>query len=63
MPVPKETRITAWYREALKKAHEEIWSLQWLALKTRPDVAAAVAICTRMQTRDPLNVVALCEEI
>ena len=56
-PVPIELRRLMWCREALEKAQEEVGSLQWLALKTRPDIAAAVAICVGMQTRDPQHVV------
>ena len=38
-------------------------ALQWLALKTRPDIAAITAICASLQTRDPEKVVTWAKEI
>ena len=37
--------------------------MQWLALKPRPDIACVVAMCASLQTRDPREVVRVCEEI
>ena len=36
----------------LNLAQQEVGALQWLALKTRPDIAAITAICASMQTKD-----------
>ena len=49
--VPKELKVLTWYREALEKAQEDSGSLLWLALTTRHDMAAAVAIGASMHTR------------
>ena len=46
----------------LKKAQEEVGSLQWLALKTRPDIATMTAICASIQTKDPWQAVTWTEE-
>lgn len=38
-------------------------SLQWLALKARPDIGVATAICVSLQSRDPLQVVSITHEL
>eukprot|EP00975_Prorocentrum_lima_P032496 6825627-Prorocentrum_lima.AAC.1 len=40
----QEDKDTSQYKEEVKKAQMEVGSLQWLAPKTRPDVACVVAI-------------------
>jgi hypothetical protein len=62
-PNPKEEREKKWYTEVLKKAQEEVGALQWLALKTRPDIAAITAVCASLQTRNPEKAVMWTTEI
>ena len=52
-PVSHKVRAPSLYKATLKRAQEEVGSLQWLALKTRPDIAAITAICASLQTRNP----------
>ena len=63
LPVSAEERKSKAYAVSLKLAQEEVGSLQWLALKTRPDIAAITAICASLQTRDPDRSVKYCREI
>ena len=41
------------YKDNLKTAQDEVGSLQWLALKTRPDIAAITATCASLHSRNP----------
>ena len=52
-PASKEVRETSAFKQALKRVQEEVGSLQWLALKTRLDIAAIVAICASLISRNP----------
>ena len=52
-PVSKEHKLTEEYTNLLKRAQQEVGSLQWLALKTRPPIASIAAVCASMQTRHP----------
>ena len=47
----------------LNLAQQEVGALQWLALKTRPDIAAITAICASMQTKDPERAYKFTQEI
>ena len=51
--VTKEEHVTERYMLMLKRAQEEVGSLQWLALKTRPDIATITAVCASIQTKNP----------
>ena len=51
------------YKRMLKRAQEEVGSLQWLALKTRPYIAAITAICASTQARNPCKAVGWSQEI
>ncbi len=62
-PVSPEYKKTTEYKHLLKQTQQEVGSLQWLALKTRPDVACIVAICASMQTRHPERALKLTEEV
>eukprot|EP00975_Prorocentrum_lima_P064900 12900257-Prorocentrum_lima.AAC.1 len=42
--LPARGQDTPQYKEELKKAQTEVGSLQWLAQKSRPDIACLVAI-------------------
>ena len=59
----QEYKKTAEYKHLLKLTQQEVGSLQWLALKTRPDIACIVAICASMQTRQPAQALKLTEEV
>ena len=61
-PVSAEERNTILYQENLKKAQAEVGSLQWLALKTRPDIAVITAICASLQSRNPVLAIDYCRE-
>eukprot|EP00975_Prorocentrum_lima_P005593 1214259-Prorocentrum_lima.AAC.1 len=51
--VGSEMCIRDRYKEELKKAQTEVGSLQWLAQKTRPDIACVIAIAASVQTKQP----------
>ena len=51
------------YLVSLKRAQEEVGTLQWLAIKSRPDIAAAISMLASMQSRDPDQVVKLTTEV
>ena len=56
-PVEQEVRESMEYKSMLKKAQEEVGSLQWLALKTRPYIAAITAGCASTHSRNPWKAV------
>ena len=58
-PVEKD----AGYRAALKECQSEIGSLQWAALRSRPDVSAVVGTLATMMTVDPVKVLALSKRV
>ena len=62
-PATQEEKGTALYKQALERAQCEVGSIQWVALKTRPDVACATAIAASIQTRDPKEAIRLTEGI
>ena len=62
-PVSQEYKKTTEYKRLLKLTQQEVGSLQWLALKTRPDIACIVAICASMQTRQPQQALKITEEM
>ena len=41
------------YHKMLKKCQEEIGTLMWLGIKTRPDIMTSVSVSASMQTKDP----------
>ncbi|CAE7300743.1 RE1 [Symbiodinium sp. CCMP2592] len=41
------------YQQELKLAQQEIGSLQWIALKTRPDIQSTVGQCASLASLDP----------
>ena len=51
------------YAEALKKVQSEIGCLQWIALRSRPDIAATVGSAACMSTVHPGLVSKLCQGI
>ena len=53
----------AGYRAALKECQSEIGSLQWAALRSRPDVSAVVGMLATMMTVDPVKVLALSKRV
>ena len=65
LPDPREglqapvEKGTAEYKEELKCAQQEVGSINWVALKTRPDVACIAAIGASLQTRDPKETIRL----
>ena len=62
-PVSQEVRESMEYKRMLKRAQEEVGSLQWLALKTRPDIAAITAICAITQSRHQWTTVWWAQEV
>ena len=52
-----EDRSTAEYIESVPQAQAEVGTLQWLAIKTRPDIAAITSILASLITRCPSEVV------
>ena len=61
--VTPEYKLTEEYKCKLNLVQKEVGALQWLALKTRPDIAAITAICSSMQTRDPERAYKITQEI
>eukprot|EP00975_Prorocentrum_lima_P002758 609501-Prorocentrum_lima.AAC.1 len=49
----KTKKLPSTTNKELKKAQTEVASLQWLAQKTRPDIACLVAIAASVQTMQP----------
>ena len=62
-PVTTEYKQTNEYKDLLNSAQQEVGSLQWLALKTRPDIACITAICASMQSRNPQKALDITVEI
>ena len=54
-----EDRNSGDYEENLPRAQMEIGTLQWLAIKTRPDISAATSILASLTTRCPTEVMRL----
>ena len=52
-PPLKEEEESHEYKKDLAEAQSETGSIQWLALKTRPDIAAIAAGAASIQTRCP----------
>ena len=50
---PKKKKESAICRTALAEAQSEVGSVQWAALKARPDVASIATIAASIQTRSP----------
>ena len=61
--VKKEVRGSAEYIRMLDWIHGEVQALQWLALKTRPDIATITAICAGTQAKNPWEVATWTREI
>ena len=53
---PLEDKSAPEYRETFQQAQVEIGTLQRLAIKTRPDIAAITSILASMMTRTPTMV-------
>ena len=51
-PVSAEYTQRKEYDEALNQPQQEVGSLQWLALKTRPVIACITAICASVQSKN-----------
>ena len=51
--IPLMPKDAKGYADHLKKAQGEIGSLQWLGLKTRPDIQACAGILASLQTWNP----------
>ena len=54
--LPLEDKNSPEYDGNFQKAQIEIGTLQWLAIKTRPDIAAITSILASMMTRTPTTV-------
>ena len=52
-PVPLEARTSKEYLKVLRICQEQTGTLRWLAMKSRPDIEAAVSICASLQTHEP----------
>ena len=61
LPDPQEGRScpvdrnTSEYSQDLLKCQEEVGVLNWIALRTRPDVSCIVSICASLMTVNPLD--------
>ena len=51
------------YYEMLKTCQEEIGTLMWLGIKTRPDIMTSVSVSSSMQTKDPSKTLEFVEGI
>ena len=57
------SKESANYAKALRQSQGEIGSLQWLGLKTRPDIQACVGIRASLQTWNPEWVFNTCKGV
>ena len=59
----KEIRDSKAFNQTLQEVQKEVGSLQWLALKTRLDIAAITAICASMMSRNPWQALVWTQEV
>ena len=52
-PVPMGERTSKEYLKVLRMCQEQTGTLRWLAMKSRPDIEAAVSVCASLQTHAP----------
>ena len=59
LPIPHEGKLEpedkgdSAYESKLKLAQQEVGILQWLAIKSRPDIAAATSIAATLMSKNP----------